>query len=69
MASPDILTATGTAFVTDVPQSLTPELVDYQGEGRGPCKALAPLLEPLANQETGRRGVRCRSRSARGRRR
>ena len=47
-------TATDTTFTTEVLQSSTPVLVDFWGEWCGPCKAISPLLEQLANDYAGR---------------
>jgi len=49
-----VFATTDTTFATDVLQSPTPVLVDFWGEWCGPCKALAPLLEQLAEQYGGR---------------
>jgi thioredoxin 1 len=44
-----VFTTTDSTFAADVLQSPEPVLVDVWGEWCGPCKALAPMLEQLAN--------------------
>ena len=51
--APHVFATTDTTFATDVLQSSTPVLVDFWGEWCGPRKALAPLLEQLANKGDG----------------
>ncbi len=54
MASPSIITLTRENFDKEVLQSPTPILVDFWAEWCGPCKMLAPVLDELAEEYTGR---------------
>ena len=49
-----ILHVTDATFDSEVLQSATPVLVDYWAEWCGPCKMIAPILEDVAKDYTGR---------------
>jgi len=54
MASPKIVTLTQENFASEVLQSSTPVLVDFWAEWCGPCKAVAPILDELADEYDGK---------------
>jgi thioredoxin 1 len=54
MASPQIVTLTQENFATEVLQSTSPVLVDFWAEWCGPCKMIAPVLDELATEYTGK---------------
>jgi thioredoxin 1 len=54
MAGGNTLEFTDQNFESDVLKSDTPVLVDFWAEWCGPCKALGPVIDELANDYAGR---------------
>jgi thioredoxin 1 len=57
MAGSDTLTFTDSEFDNDVLNSTQPVLVDFWGEGCGPCRAMAPTIDQIATEYAGKAKV------------
>ncbi len=57
MASKNVLEFTQKNFESDVLNSDTPVLVDFTATWCGPCKALAPIVEKIADEFVGKAKV------------
>ena len=57
MSSDLIKHITDASFDADVLQSGTPVLVDYWAEWCGPCKMIAPILDEVAKDYSGRLSI------------
>lgn len=52
--SEHIVHVTDDSFESDVLKSSEPVLIDYWAEWCGPCKMIAPVLDEIASEYTGR---------------
>lgn len=57
MSSENVKIATDANFETEVLNSSTPALVDFWAVWCGPCRALGPIVDELAQENTGKINV------------
>lgn len=57
MASQNVKTATDQNFETEILQGGKPALVDFWATWCGPCRALAPVIDQIADENMGKLNV------------